>query len=163
MQRTIYTVEFDDATVLNAEGSVDYWQLIPADDRPIAIIGIFLSMDDVGDAAERNIRWQVIRGHTSPGSGAEFATVSPRAVNRGMAGQESFTASGNLDGIASAGTEVHKLHTDRFNTRIGIREFLPEEAWWGASQTDVHLTVRQLGTVDETKKVSSTLYVAEYS
>lgn len=162
MQVTIYTVEFDNATVLAAETTVDYWQLIPGDDRPIAIIGIFLSMDDIGDANEKNIRWQIIRGHTSPGSGAEFATVVPRAVNRGMAGQQSFTASGNLDGIASGGT-VHKLHTDRFNTRIGIREFLPEEAWWGASQADVHLTVRQLSTVDETKRVSSTLYVAEYS
>lgn len=162
MQRTIYTVEFDDATVLNAEGAVDYWQLIPGDDRPIAIIGIFLSMDDVGDANEKNLRWQVIRGHATAGSGAEFATVVPRALNRGMSGQESFTASGNLDTIASTGTP-HNLHTDRFNTRMGIREFLPEEAWWGASQADVHLTVRQLSTVDETKRVSSTLYVAEWS
>ncbi len=162
MQLTVYTVEFDDATVLAAEGDVDYWQLIPGDDRPIAIIGIFLAFDDVGDSAEKNIRWQVLRGHATAGSGAEFSTVTPRAVNRGMAGQESFTASGNLDVVASTGTP-HKLHTDRFNTRIGIREFLPEEAWWGASQADVHLTVRQLDTVDETKKVSSTLYVAEYS
>lgn len=161
MQFKVYTVEFDDATVLVAEGNVDYWQLIPADDRPIAIIGIFLAMDDEGDAGERNIRWQVIRGHTSAGSGAEFPTVTPRPANRGSGGA-GFTASGNLDGVASAGS-VHKLHTDRFNTRIGIREFLPEEAWWGASQADVHLTVRQLSTVNETKKVSSTLYVAEYS
>lgn len=162
MQRAIYTVEFDDATILNAEGSVDYWQLIPADDRPIAIIGIFLAMDDVGDANEKNIRWRVIRGHTSVGSGAEFPTVAPRAVNRGMSGQQSFTASGNLDGIATAGT-VHNLHTDRFNSRMGIREFLPEEAWWGASQGDGTMVVRQLSTVGETKQVSSTLYVAEYS
>ena len=67
MAGRIYTVEFEGTAVTAA---VDFFELTPADDKPIEILGLFLSQSsDAGDAADELLRYRVIRGHTTSGSG----------------------------------------------------------------------------------------------
>lgn len=52
----IYRVPFVATTVTNAGGNADLWEITPADDKPVHIVGIRLSqISEVGDAAEEGI------------------------------------------------------------------------------------------------------------
>lgn len=52
----IYRVPFAAGTVTNAGGNADLWEITPADDKPVHIIGMRLSqISEVGDAAEEGI------------------------------------------------------------------------------------------------------------
>lgn len=151
----IYTVEFEAIAVTVA---VDFFELQPADDKPVNIFGLFLSQSsDTGDAAEELLRYQIIRGHTASGAGGSSAT--PRSVNRSDS-SAGFTAETNNTGAASGGT-THNLHSDAFNVRTGLQLWLPEGAEWGASQADTTLVVRLKAAPADSLTMSGTLYVEE--
>ena len=78
----IYTVQFDNVSVSAAQ---DLFEITPADDKPVDIVGLFLSQTgvaDVGDAAEELLPVQIIRGFTTSGSaGSAPRTASSRACS----------------------------------------------------------------------------------
>jgi hypothetical protein len=151
----IYTVEFE-AVAVTAQ--VDFFEITPADDRPVDVLGLFLSQSsDVADAAEEILRYRVIRGHTTGGSGG--ATPTPRPLNRGDAAA-GFTAETNNTTIASAGTGVN-LHSDCFNVRAGLQLWLPDTCEWNASQADTTLVVRLMAAPADSLTMSGTLYCRE--
>jgi hypothetical protein len=151
----VYTVEFE-AVAVTAQ--VDFFELTPADDKPVEIIGLFLSQSsDVGDAAEEILRYRVIRGHTSGGSGG--AAPTPRPVDRSDAAA-GFAAETNNTTIASSGTTVN-LHSDTFNVRTGLQLWLPDGCEWSASQGDTTMVVRLMAAPADSLTMSGTLYVRE--
>jgi hypothetical protein len=150
-----YTVEFEAVTVT---AQVDFFELTPADDKPVEILGIFLSQSsDTGDAQEEILRYRVIRGHTTSGSGGSAPT--PRPLNRSDAAA-GFAAETNNTTIASAGT-THNLHSDTFNVRTGLQLWLPEGCEWEATQADTTLVVRLMAAPADSLTMSGTLYVRE--
>lgn len=150
----IYTVEFENVAVT---ASQDFFELTAADDKPIRIIGLFLAQySDLGDAAEEILRFRVIRGHTTSGSGGATATPRPVAVSDAAAG---FTCEINNTTIASAGTAVN-LHSDSFNIRTGTQIWLPPGCGWGTTQATL-LVVRLLAAPADSLSMSGTLYVEE--
>lgn len=154
-QDRIYTVEFEGVAVTAA---VDLFELQPADDKPVEIMGIFVSQSsDVGDAASEMLRYRVIRGHTTSGSGGTVAT--PRPLNRSGAAA-GFVAETCNTTIASAGT-ANNLHSDSFHIASGLQLWLPDGCEWEASQADTTLVVRLMAAPADSLTMAGTLYVRE--
>ena len=151
-----YTVEFE-ATAVTAQ--VDFFEISPADDKPCEVYGLFLSQSsDVADAAEEILRYRVIRGHATSGSGGSAPTPVPLNPSDGAAGFAGETLNTT---IASTGTAVN-LHSGMFNIRVGEALWLPEGAEWGVTQgAGVRLVVRLMAAPTDSLTMSGTLYVRE--
>ncbi len=82
MGNRIYLVPFENVTCTSSQ---DFWEIQPADDKPIRILGWNLSnvggTADAGDAQEEFLRMSIVRGHTSSGSGGTSPTISPANFN----------------------------------------------------------------------------------
>ena len=156
----VYAVTFDGETITAADTDVDWFEIVPADDKPIKILGLEIAqLSDVGDAAEEILAWKIIRGHATSGSGGVTPTIVPMKPGDSAAG---FTAEGNNDVIASTGSPVDGP-TGGWNIRIPLEKFWTPETGFEASQAQTNLVVRQLTTVGSTLTgVAATLYVEEF-
>jgi hypothetical protein len=155
MADRVYTVSFTEIAVTAA---VDVFEITPADDKPIEVLGLFLSQSsDFGDAASEIIPYRVIRGFTASGSGGTATT--PRPLQRGDAAA-GFTAETNNTTGATTGTTVD-LHAGAFNVAVGENLWLPEQCEWGASQADTTLVIRLASAPADSIDLSGTLYVRE--
>jgi hypothetical protein len=154
-QDRLYTVSF---TAVAITVAVDIFELTPADDKPIEILGFFWSQSsDVGDAASEILPYRVIRGHTVAGSGG--ATTTPRPLNRSGAAA-GFTCKTNNTTAANTGTTVD-LHADSINIMAGEKLWLPEGCEWEASQGDTTILIRLAAAPTDSLTTSGTLYVRE--
>lgn len=152
-----YFVPFENVSVSAAQ---DFWEIQPADDKPVKILGWSLSnvggTADAGDAQEELLRLSIVRGHTTSGSGGSSPTVSPVNRNDASAG---FTAEANNTTIAStAGTTIW---TGGHNIRVNDLVLLPEEVQPTASQADTTIVVRLLAAPADAVSMSGTLLVEE--
>lgn len=155
MSARIYTVSFTGIAVTTA---VDLFEITPADDKPIEVIGFFWGQSsDVGDAAAEQIGYRVIRGHTTSGSGGTATT--PRPLNRSDVAA-GFAAETNNTTAATVGTTVD-LHSDVVNMQAGEKLWLPEGCEWGATQADTTLVIRLAAAPADSITTSGTLYVRE--
>lgn len=151
----MYTVEFENVAVTAAQ---DFFEISPADDRPVRIAGLFLAQfSDLGDAAEELLRIRIIRGHATSGSGGSAPTPRPLNPRASAAG---FAAEVNNTTIASAGTAIN-LHSDAFNIRAGMGIWFPPECRHRADQADGTIVVRLLAAPADSLSMSGTLYVEE--
>jgi hypothetical protein len=108
-----YTVQFENVAVTAVQ---DLFSLDAATDKPIELVALELAQNtELGDAAEEQLRIQVIRGNTTVGSGGSAPTPQPTSPGDTAAG---FTARVNDTTPASAGTAVNLLST-AFNVRVG--------------------------------------------
>lgn len=154
----MYFVPFENVSVSAAQ---DFWELQPADDKPVKIWGWTLAnvggTADAGDAQEETLRLSIVRGHTTSGSGGSSPTVSPCNRNDASAG---FTAEVNNTTIAStAGTTIHAGVP--FNVRIGGDYWFTPEFAPTASQADTTIVVRLVAAPADAVSMSGTLYVEE--
>lgn len=157
MAGRIYTVVFANVSVSAAQ---DLFEVSPADDKSVELVGIMLSQNgvaDVGDAAEELLRFSIIRGHATGGSGGSAAT--PRPVKRTDAAA-AFAAEVNNTTVASAGTGV-TLHEEAFNVRAGYINWFPEGCEHDAGQGDGTIVVRIPAPADPIT-LTGTLYVREF-
>lgn len=154
MSGRYFSVPFSAVTVSAAQ---DLFELTPADDKPVEIVGIELGQtSDSGDAQDEQLQISIIRGHTTSGSGGSAPTPSPLDPNSAAAG---FTAEVNNTTIASAGTTV-TLQTGAWNVRAGYINWFPEGCRPRATQANTTLVVRQTAPADAIT-MSGTLYVRE--
>ncbi len=155
MAARIYTVSFSEVAVTAA---VDVFEIIPGDDKPCEVIGLFISQSsDFGDAAAESIPYKVIRGHTTSGSGGSTPAGVPLDRSGSAPG---FTAEANNTTAATAGTTVD-LHCGAFNIAVGEQLWLPEWCFWEVTQADSRLVVR-LGTAPaDSIDLSATIYIRE--
>lgn len=157
MQGNIFAVTF---AAVSISAIQDLFELTPADDKPLEIVGLFLSqtgVGDVGDAQEELLRIQIIRGHTTGGSGG--TTPTPVPVKR-LAAAAGFAAEVNNTTIASAGTAV-TIHEDAFNVRSGYANWWPDGTEPDASQANTTIVVRLPAAPADAITISGTLYVRE--
>jgi hypothetical protein len=154
MSRT-YSVNFENVAVTAAQ---DFFELTPSDDHPIKVLGLFLSQStDVGDSEEEMLRIQIIRGHSTSGSGGSAQTPVPLDPSDTAAG---FAAEVNNTTIASAGTGLI-LHSDTFNIRSGLQIFWTPETCPIANQGNTTIVVRLLAAPADSVTMGGTLYVEE--
>lgn len=152
----VYTVEFESDAATTGD---DLFELDAAAEKPIEVFGLFISQStEVGDAAEEMIRYRIIRGHTTSGSGGAATTPRPVDAADSAAG---FACETNNTTVASAGTAVN-LHSGNFNVRAGEQLWLPEGAGWWTSGTSL-LVCRLVAAPADSVSFTGTLYVREYS
>lgn len=150
----IYTVSFVDVAVSAAQ---DLFEITPAANRPVEIVGIELGQSsDSGDAQDEQLRIQIIRGHTTSGSGGTAPTPAPLAPSNAAAG---FTAEVNNTTPATAGAGV-TLAASAWNVRAGYINWFPEDARPTATAANTTIVVRQSAPADAIT-MSGTLYLRE--
>lgn len=151
----VYTVEFENVSVSAAQ---DFFEVTPADDKPCVFKGLFLSqISDVGDAAEEILRFRIIRGHTTGGSGGTAPTPTPVKRSDTAAG---FAAEVNNTTIASLGSAVN-VHSDAFNIRVGYQLWWPDGCEPEVTQADTTMVVRLMAAPADAVTMSGTMYVEE--
>lgn len=154
MNGRTYAVTFNAVAVTAAS---DLFELTPADDKPIEIVGIELGQyTDAGDSQDELLGLQIIRGHTTSGSGGSSATPTPISPNAAAAG---FTAEVNNTTVASAGTTT-TLHSTAFNVRAGYINYFPADARPVAGQGNTTIVVRMTAPADSIT-LNGTIYVRE--
>ena len=154
-QNRIYTVTFA-ATAVTAQ--VDLFEVRPADDKPLEVIGLFLGQSsDAGDAQAELLAYSVIRGFTASGSGGSTPTPAPLNRSDTAAG---FSAETLNTTLANTGTTV-TLWADTFYVQAGEKLWLPEGAEWEASQADTSIVVRLAAAPGDSLTMSGTLVVRE--
>jgi hypothetical protein len=154
-QNRIYTVSFL-ATAVSVQA--DLFEIRPADDKPVEIMGLFLGQSsDFGDAAAELLAYSVIRGFTTSGSGGATPTPSPLNRSDTAAGFSAETCNTTL---ATTGTTA-TLHADTFHVASGEKLWLPEGCEWEASQADTSIVVRLAAAPADALTMSGTLFVRE--
>lgn len=155
MSDRVYTVEFEGVATTVA---ADLFELTAADDKPIEILGLFLSQSsDLKDAEEEVVRFRIVRGNTTSGSGGSAPTPRPVNASDAAAG---FTAETNNTTAASTGTAVN-LHSDGMNIRTGYGIWFPDGCEPSTNQTAGLLVVRMTAAPADSLTLSGTLYVRE--
>lgn len=110
----IYIASFEDVTV---SAQVDNFEILPATQRPCVIHAVHLSQNtDTKDAGEFMVRTQIIRGHTTSGSGG---TTPTKVASDPSFASSSATVEANNTTIASAGTGVI-IWSESWNCRVGF-------------------------------------------
>ncbi len=157
MGNRIYLVPFENVTCTSSQ---DFWEIQPADDKPIRILGWNLSnvggTADAGDAQEEFLRMSIVRGHTSSGSGGTSPTISPANFNDPSAG---FTAEANNTTIAS--TSGTTIWAGGHNIRVADVFWIPDPIYITATQANTTIVVRSLAALNDAVSMSGTLYVEE--
>jgi hypothetical protein len=154
MSGRLYTVVFSAVAVSAAQ---DLFEITPADDKPVEIVGIELGQSsDAGDAQDESLQISIIRGFTTSGSGGTAPTPAVLIPANTAAG---FTAEVNNTTLANTGTTA-TLHTGCWNVRAGYINWFPEGARPTATQSNTTMVVRQTAPADAIT-MSGTLYVRE--
>lgn len=152
----VYSTSFENVAVTAAQ---DFFEIDPADDKPVAIHGFCLYQStDLGDAAEEILRVQIIRGHATSGSGGSTATPSPMNPNDTAAGDT--TNEINNTTIASTGTAV-VLATHYVNIRAGIEVWYPPECRPQASEANTTIVLRLLAAPSDSLTMGGTIWYEE--
>lgn len=156
-QRGVYTVVFSEQTVANASGDVDLFELVPADDRPIELVALYLgNKSEVTDAQDEMLSFNIITDYTTSSNGTS-ATPRPLDPRDGAAG---FTAETLGATVANTGTAI-TVHADTFNVRAGLQLILPEFMRAKADQADTAIYIRLTSAVTDDLTLSGTAYVRE--
>lgn len=153
----MYTVEFENASITNANGDYDFFEISPADDKPCVIHACYLDvLSETGDAEEEMLRIKIIRGHTTGGNGT---STTPQLLNPSDAAA-GFAAETVASTPASLGTAVD-LHSCGFNVRVGWEYVPTPECRPIVTQAQTTLVVRLMAAVTDDVTMSGTLYVEE--
>jgi len=153
----MYSIEFENITVNAAGTDQEIFSVLPATQKPCILHAIFIDQNtEVGDAEEEMLRWKIVRGHTTVGSGG--AAVTPQKLHPDTAAAGA-TARINDTTLATAGTAVD-LHSGAFNVRAGLI-YIPTPEMRITWKNAEYLVVRMLSTVGDDLSMSGTLYFEE--
>ena len=78
MAKGTYTVPFARQAFATASGDYDFWEITPADDRPVEILAIFIGVKtEVGDAQAEMLDYSIVTDNATSGNGT---ATTPRAA-----------------------------------------------------------------------------------
>ncbi len=148
----VYSVPFDNVAITT---TADFFELDPAADKPIAILGIDIGQTNrTGDANEDLLRWSIRRftGATiTSGSGGSAPTP---AVLSGTGQAAGFTAETANTTIATTSGTNTLLYASTFNTRVGLFWVPPPE--WDFEFVDTSGNCKLLVRLEEAPAASTT-------
>lgn len=156
-----YAVTIVNGSFLAADTDIDIWELVPAANKPVTLHGFRLGqLSEIKDAEEELLPWEVLRGHTTGGSGG--TTITPRPMHSSLDTAAGFAAEVVNDVVATLGT-THSLGAGTFNVRTG------DEFWWTpefrpeCSAAETSILIRMEATVtDNITGIYGVLYVEEH-
>lgn len=155
--RGVYTVAFAASSFTSANGDYDFFELTPADDRPIEIVAIHIgNKSEVGDAAEEFVEWSIVTDNATTGNGTATTPrpTDPRDVAAG------FTAEVVASTPASTGTEI-LVFAGTFNIRGGLDYVWPELMRPKCDQADLMMCVRMEQGLADDASIAGTVWVRE--
>ena len=152
----MYSAEFSKVAVTADQ---DWFEITPADEKPVAIHAIYISQSsDLADAAEEILNYKVIRGQATSGSGG--GTSTPGVLNP-LDTASGATVEVNNTTLASTGTAVD-LHSDSFNIRAGLQLiFDPDMRPKCSLSNGIRLVVRLMENPADELTISGTVYFEE--
>jgi hypothetical protein len=157
MARGVYTVAFDQQAFTSANGDYDFFELTPADDKPLEVVAVHIgNKSEVGDAQEEFIAWSVVTDNATTGNG----TVTTARPVDSADGTASFTAEVVASTTASTGTEI-LLFAGTFNIRGGLDYVFPEALRPVVRQSDTMLCIRMEAGLADDATISGTVWVRE--
>lgn len=158
----IYTVPFASGTVTNTGGNADLWELTPADDKPIHIVGIRLGQSsEVADAAEEALNISIIHLGATVTSG-NGSSVTPVAVDAGVNVAAGFTAEINGATVATTSgtaTTVEELIWNIRNSPLEI--WYPDIRFAPTARQATALVIRLNTTVADDITFAGTVWIEE--
>jgi len=155
----VYSLIFAAASIANASGDYDLFEIAPAANVPVALHGIHLGQtSELGDASEEQLTVSVVRGHATGGNGSA-TTARPMLAGDSAAAAACETIATTP---ASAGTGV-TLDVHTFNIRAGLEVWWPPEVRPVCSAAQTLIVVRLLTTVADDLTMNGTLYFEELS
>lgn len=122
----IYTLSYS-GTITTAGGDVDYFEIAPAANRPVRLLGFSLGQtSEVGDAAEEGLRISIIRLPATFTSGSGGSSVTPRPLDVNTAASGATCEANNATVATTNGTAI-TLAEMAWNIRGSPFE------WWAPS------------------------------
>jgi hypothetical protein len=157
----VYTVPFASGTVTNAGGNADLWEITPADDKPVHIVGMRLGQtSEVADAAEEGVNISIIRLPATVTSG-NGSSVTPVAINDGDAAA-GFAAETNGATVATTSGTAVTIEEIAWNIRNSPCEiWYPDQRFAPTARQAAALVVRLNTTVADDITFAGTLWVEE--
>jgi hypothetical protein len=141
--------------------AVDLFEVPPADDKPLTIVGCTIGQTtEIGDAQEEELEIKVMRGGTAmtSGSGGTAAAAATSVDASGATSGFTFEAMNTTVATFTAGVT---LLEDSMNVRTGWQWWPPPEVWVSVSQANGGLVVRMNSTPADSITFTGTLYVLE--
>ena len=157
----IYSIPFT-ATITNAGGNTDLWELLPADDRPVRIRGIRLGqISEVQDAAEEGLEITIKRLLATVTSGSGGSAGAPEEVSRSGQAPSFASETNNTTVATSSGTTetIEELGWNIRNTPFEV--WYPDPAFAPAAVQGEALVVRLETTPADDFTFCGTLWVEE--
>jgi len=157
----IFAIPFT-ATVTNAGGNVDLWEVLPGDDKPVLLRRLVLGqVSEVGDAAEEGLEIQILRMNATVTGGSGGAAGAPECLGEhGVS--PGFTCETNNTTVATTSGTTDILDEIAWNNRGSPCEF-----WWSEDkyaprvQQGEGLFIRQATTAADDYTFAGTIYVEE--
>lgn len=135
----LYTCSFD---VTAATVAVDFFELTPADDKPLILHAVFISQTtEAGDAQEEMLPINIQRGGTAMTSGSG-GTTAAAGVTLGPSGATAGFTFEAMNTTAASFTAGVVLLRDAFNVRSGWQFIPTPEMRPQVSQANGGLVVR---------------------
>lgn len=159
----IYRVPFVAGTVTNAGGNADLWTVIPADDKPIHIVGMRLSqISEVGDAAEEGVDI-TIEHLAATVTDSNGTTVTPVPMDPGISDLAAgFTSKINGATIATTTGTKTIMEAMGWNERNSPFEvWFPDDRFRPTARQASALVVRMNTTIADDMTFEGCLFVEE--
>ena len=155
MANRLYAVTLDNISVAAAQ---DLFEIATPATTGCTLLGLFVGQTTrQGDAQAEMLRWLVIRGATTTGSGGATITAAP-GLSPGV-GAWSSTVKRNNTTLATGGTP-QIMHADCFNVQAGIAHWWTPETMIECAPSS-RLVINLPEAPSAAMTVSATLYFEE--
>lgn len=152
-------------TVTAAGGNTDIFQLNPADDKPVRLVGFRLgNTTEVGDTAEEGIELQLMHmtATVTDGAGTGSALVTPVPTPRVGSAAAGFTARVNSPTVATtSGTSTIVEYVGWINRQTPLEIFYPDPKWPQEAIQGETLILRMNTTLADDMTMQITVFVEE--
>ena len=159
----LYTAEFD-VTVTAAGGDTTLWEIDPAADKPVRVLGLsFNATSEVQEAQEEWLRCKIIRYIGGTFTSSNGSAVTPRPMDELNTVSFAGAVEANGTTIASSTGTTQNLEAFGFNVRAGYGPiFYPpnlQHIAYGVAQSA--LVINMLNTLADDITLVSTLWLEE--
>jgi len=156
----MYTVSFS-ATVTNAGGDTDLFEVVPADDKPVRIRGLVLSQqEDTTEANDYGLRISIIRLPATFTSGNGTSTTGQPLDDVDAAA--GFAAEVNGTTVATTSGTAATLEEFGWIVRnTPLERWWPDERFAPMCRQAAGIVVRMQTTIPDDATIQGTLYLEE--
>lgn len=157
----MYSIPFT-ATVTNAGGDVDLWEISPADDQPVILRMIRLGqISEVADAAEEGLRISVKRLLATVTSGSGGSAGAPEALGESNQSPGFSSEINNTTVATTSGTTEVLDEIGWINRMSPLEIWYPDERFAPRVAQGEALVIRQETTAADDYTFVGTIFVEE--